>query len=163
MVTIETGEKNKILRTPSEEIKDVKNSEFKKLVKELRDTLKKTPNGIGLAAPQIGISKRVFVIHEHIAEEFGVSDVFVNPRITDKSKKELELEEGCLSIPNVYGFVKRSKRLKVEAEDEKGKKFKIKAERLLAHIIQHETDHLRGVLFIDTAKDLFVVKKENKK
>ncbi len=114
--------------------------------------------GVALAAPQIGVSKRIFVVR-HDRTGKGVKDekttpelgVFINPKIIRSSKRKVEMDEGCLSVRGLYGFVKRHDRVTVEAYDETGKKFTRGAGGLLAQIFQHETDHLNGMLFIDLA------------
>lgn len=160
MKPIVQGATNKILRTKSKEVSDPRSPEIQQLIKEMRKTLAATPNGIGLAAPQIGVNKRVFIIDPDVAKEYGIRDTFINPTITKIAPRELDLEEGCLSIPKLFGIVKRAKNLNVEALDDTGTPMKIKAERLLAHIIQHETDHLNGVLFVDHAAELYQVEPE---
>lgn len=103
-----------------------------------------TKDGIGLAAPQIGVLKRIVTITYK-----GQVLVLINPVLTKKSwLKEVE-EEGCLSVPGVYGLVKRHRKLFVTAYNEKGEKIEFQAKGLLARIIQHEVDHLDGILFID--------------
>ena len=104
--------------------------------------------GLGLAAPQVGRSRRVFVVD--VAEEGRerVRRAFVNPVIVEKEGSTVA-EEGCLSIPGLRSDVKRSARVVVEARDERGEPFRIEADGLLARALQHETDHLDGILFID--------------
>lgn len=102
-------------------------------------------DGIGLAAPQVGILKRIFVCHVRGDKP----RVFINPEIIGTSPEEAEYEEGCLSIPGVYADVVRPEAIQVQAMNEKGKLFKLDADGLLARVIQHEMDHLKGVLFID--------------
>ena len=104
--------------------------------------------GIGLAAPQVGALRRVFVLD--VAEEGGerVKRAFVNPVLVTKEGSDTA-EEGCLSIPGIRADVKRPARIVVEAMDEHGVPFRLAAEGLLARAIQHETDHLDGVLFVD--------------
>ena len=104
--------------------------------------------GIGLAAPQVGVLQRVFVLD--VAEEGGerVKRAFVNPVLVTKEGSDTA-EEGCLSIPGIRADVKRPARVVVEAKDEHGVPFRLSAEGLLARAIQHETDHLDGVLFVD--------------
>lgn len=160
MKPIVQGATNKILRTRSEEVSDPQSPEIQNLITEMRETLAATPNGIGLAAPQIGVNKRIFIIDPDVAKEYEIRDTFINPIITKIAPRELDLEEGCLSIPELFGMVKRAKHLNIEALDDTGAAVKIKAERLLAHIIQHETDHLNGVLFIDHATELYQVEAE---
>lgn len=113
------------------------------LVADMAETMMEA-DGIGLAAPQIGISQRIFVV----ATSNGAR-VFINPKLTKQSFLKIAMEEGCLSIPGVYGTVKRPRRVTVEALDVEGKAFTLQAGGLLARVIQHELDHLNGVLFTD--------------
>jgi peptide deformylase len=102
-------------------------------------------NGIGLAAPQIGKSIRLCIIS---LEHMGLPPfALVNPKIVKKSWKKVEMEEGCLSIPGVFGMVKRPAKIKVEAQNLNGEKNSFSADGLLARVIQHEIDHLDGILF----------------
>jgi len=105
--------------------------------------------GIGLAANQVKLDMQLFVIDENIAQEYKVPSVYINPKITSFSKNKDEMEEGCLSIPEYYASVKRSKKIIIKAIDENGKKFKFKARGFLARILQHEYDHLQGILIKD--------------
>jgi len=105
-------------------------------------------NGIGLAAPQIGKAIRVVVID--VGE--GLIEM-INPLITHREGKVID-SEGCLSVPNIFGDVERAEKVTVEFTNRFGKRKKLKAEQLLARCIQHELDHLDGVLFIDIAKSL---------
>ncbi|NCC64995.1 MAG: peptide deformylase [Spirochaetia bacterium] len=102
-------------------------------------------DGVGLAAPQVGVSSRLFVIHIKNTEKRA----YINPQIIETSVETEASEEGCLSIPGVWHDVERPARVTVQAQDLEGKVFTVKAEGLLARAIQHETDHLNGVLFID--------------
>ncbi|HBP00294.1 MAG: Peptide deformylase [Candidatus Uhrbacteria bacterium GW2011_GWF2_41_16] len=110
---------------------------------ELVETMKQA-DGIGIAAPQTGTKKRVIVVQ--IKNE---PHVFINPKIISRSLQTIESEEGCLSVPNVFGMVQRSKRVKVKAWNRKGEKIIIKTDPAEAIIFQHEIDHLDGILFID--------------
>jgi peptide deformylase len=103
-----------------------------------------TAEGIGLAGPQVGLSKRIFIASD------GEMDPrpFINPEIIDLRGQEMG-EEGCLSLPELYAPVSRAKRIKVRAQDPKGKTFEMKTDGLLARCIQHEYDHLEGVCFVD--------------
>lgn len=104
--------------------------------------------GVGLAAPQVGISKRIVVI------DMGDGPIkLINPKILNKEGAEIA-PEGCLSIPGTYGDVERAEKVTLKAQNEKGEILKIEAEGLLARIIQHELDHLDGVLFIDKASNI---------
>jgi peptide deformylase len=105
--------------------------------------------GVGLAAPQVGILARLFVV----TATDGVQRVFINPHIIAASEEMIEHEEGCLSVPGTYANIVRPKKITVQALDEQGKKFTLNADGLLARAIQHENDHLNGVLFLDKADD----------
>lgn len=150
------------LRRKSEVVKNV-SADTKKLVAGMFEAMKKD-NGIGLSAPQIGILKRV-IIAEYADDETPVPrTVLINPEITWTSKKEKLDEEGCLSFPNIYGMVKRPEKIRYKALDENSKPIEGKADGLLARVIQHETDHLNGVLFSDRVEnDLYTyeVRKED--
>lgn len=114
-----------------------------KLIKNLAEIMYDAP-GIGLAAPQIGVLKRAFVF------DIGEGLVsYINPEIVWRSKKMEEEEEGCLSVPDIKVSIKRSEKIKVRALTPEGKKVEFKAEGLLARVIQHEVDHLDGVLVLD--------------
>jgi len=102
-------------------------------------------NGIGLAAPQIGKSIRLCIIN---LENVGLEPfALINPKIVKKSWKKNEMEEGCLSIPGVFGIVKRPAKIKVKAQNLNGEEKTFDADGLLARVIQHEVDHLDGILF----------------
>jgi peptide deformylase len=101
--------------------------------------------GIGLAAPQVGVLKRMFICQPQGQQLW----VFINPEITLTSEEVSDYEEGCLSIPGIWADVKRPDQVQVQAYNEKGRPFRVDADGLLARVIQHELDHLNGVLFID--------------
>ncbi|MBI3459041.1 peptide deformylase [Candidatus Azambacteria bacterium] len=154
---------NEVLRVKAEKISEPTSLSIKAIIKNMRDTLKKTPNGVGLAAPQIGISQKIFIIDQKLAKQLQISDVFINPEITRRSFRKEKLEEGCLSVPGIYGFIKRHKIVEAKALNEFGQEFTIKTSGLLAQIIQHEVDHLGGILFIDKATGIFKVEKEKQR
>lgn len=134
---------NKILRKKAQKIENVLDPEIQELVKNMIKTMKKD-KGVGLAAPQIGQSIKLLTI--------DIKDdplILFNPKITFFSKKTEEDEEGCLSLPGKYGLVERAYKIRVKAQDAQGNKIKFKAEGLLARVIQHEIDHLNGILIID--------------
>lgn len=134
-----------ILRAKNDEIGSemLKTDELQQLVLAMCETMHKK-DGIGLAAPQIGKNKRICVINTEDGDL-----VLINPYIIKKSfKKDID-EEGCLSVPGVYGNVKRSKKIRVKALTPQGKEIKFDAEGMFARVIQHEVDHLDGILFID--------------
>lgn len=127
---------------------EVFDEHLKQMVEDMFETMYKY-NGVGLAAPQIGILKRVLVID---TGKEGEKLEMINPTIT-KLEKEVILSEGCLSFPNVFGNVRRYNYTEAEYMTKDGEKKTIKAEGLLAQAIQHEIDHLNGVLFIDQVID----------
>ena len=135
---------NKILREKAEKVEKI-DKEIKNLVKEMKKTMIQQ-NGVGLAANQIGKSLSIFVAYDN--KKFYT---FINPEIVKFFGKEKIMEEGCLSVPNVWGQIKRYEGVVISYQDLFGKKKKLKAKGLLAQIIQHEIDHLNGVLFIDKA------------
>lgn len=105
--------------------------------------------GVGLAAPQVGISRRFFITNAPDDKK----RVFINPEIIATSQKTVKAEEGCLSLPGVWGNVERSVAISIQAYDVKGKIFRLNAEDWLARVIQHEYDHLDGKLFVDRMSD----------
>jgi peptide deformylase len=134
-------EGDEILRKQSREIKNI-NERIKILADDMIETMKEN-DGIGLAAPQVGILKRIIVV------DIGQGPlVMVNPDILEKDGEQI-INEGCLSVPNKNGNVKRPEKLKVTYTDLEGDKHTIKTEGLLSVVISHEVDHLNGVLFID--------------
>lgn len=134
---------NLILRQKAQEIENVLGMRIRKLISEMIKTMREN-KGIGLAGPQIGELIRLMIVET----KEGAKE-FINPKITWQSKKEEIDEEGCLSIPTVYGLVKRSQEIEIEFIDKTGKKNKLKAQGLFARVLQHEIDHLDGILFID--------------
>ena len=118
------------------------------LIKTMRLTMKKA-NGIGLSANQIGSNLKLFVAQ--VENKFYA--VF-NPRIIKYSEEKIILEEGCLSVPEMFGQTERPEKIVLEGQDISGKKIKIKAWGLLARVFQHEVDHLNGVLFVDKTKEV---------
>jgi peptide deformylase len=132
-----------VLREKAVPIEEI-NDEIRALAREMLVFMKET-DGIGLAAPQIGLSRRIFVLRA----DDGIDRVFINPQIIETSTETVGYEEGCLSIPGFYEDVVRPERVTVQAKNENGRRVTIEADGLLARIIQHENDHLDGVLFID--------------
>ncbi|MDP3793033.1 MAG: peptide deformylase [bacterium] len=129
----------------------IKNGEFNSLFLDMKRIMKEN-QGVGLAANQIGKDLAIFVIEETIAKESEISEVYINPEITEYSKDNDEMEEGCLSIPEYYVPIKRSKKIKIKFINESGKKMKLKVRGFAARVLQHETDHLNG-LTIKTRAD----------
>ena len=156
-------EPNKILRQKSLPVSQV-GSEEQRLMDDMLDTMYNA-NGIGLAAIQIGVPKRIIVMDISKNDEKNNPMYFVNPLIKDKVTETSTYEEGCLSVPNFFAEVNRPKKCKVEYLDYDGNKKILNAEGLLATCIQHEMDHLEGILFIDYLSKLkknIIVKKLSK-
>lgn len=157
-------ETDAILRTPAKTVasNEIGTDRLHKIITDLKTALASQNDGVAIAAPQIGIHERIFIISGKVLKTAdpkkyaNLSDtiVCINPRITKRSKETQVMEEGCLSVRWLYGKVRRAKRVTLEATDETGKKFERGASGLLSQIIQHEYDHLDGILFIDKAFDL---------
>ena len=154
---------NPLLRKVSEPVTSV-NTEVKNLMDDMLETMYAAP-GIGLAAVQVGVLKRIIVIDLSKNGQKKTPLFIVNPQITFKSEEIISYEEGCLSIPNQFAEVKRPSSCKVNFLDYNGKKREINADGLLATCVQHEVDHLNGVLFIDHLSKLkkdIIIKKTKK-
>ncbi|MDD2433546.1 MAG: peptide deformylase [Clostridia bacterium] len=142
---IKTGDQ--LLRQKAKKVEKI-TPQIGKLLDNLKDTLYATENGVGLAAPQIGVSKRVIVVDVD-------DDLYelINPEIVQAEGSVIDTE-GCLSVPDVIGDVTRAEKVLVKALNRQGEELEIWAEGLLARVFQHETDHLEGILFIDKAENL---------
>ncbi len=139
-----------VLRKKAKKIEKV-TKEIQKLADDMLETMHGA-DGLGLAAPQIGVSQRMFVIELPKDEKVpgsGVSYVFINPEVSNLSDETDEKAEGCLSIPGWRGEVNRPVQLTIKAMDREGNRIKLNAEGMLARAIQHELDHLDGILYID--------------
>ena len=132
-----------VLRQKAKRVSKI-DSSIQKLIDDMIDTMRAN-SGVGLAAPQIGVSLRIAVI-EIPGEEEVIS--LINPEVI-KRKGERVLTEACLSVPGYQGEIKRAVTVKVKAQDRQGKEIRINGEGLLAHALEHETDHLDGTLYID--------------
>lgn len=168
-------EPHKVLRKKAAEIpiSAITSPTIQELIGSMKETLKNTPDGVGLAAPQVGKSLRLFIASDE-AEEIDKRErekkqkteppkegekpyeariwhyyIFINPVVKKMSKQALLGPEGCLSLPEKFGDVARKEKITVEAYDEQGEKFIRGASRFFARVIQHELDHLEGTLFID--------------
>jgi peptide deformylase len=145
---------NKVLRENAKEveIEKIKTGKIKSVLEKMTEALCKNESAVAIAAPQIGESLRIFIIQLKTGLDSNQPlFVFINPVIKKISKKKRIVSEGCLSTEGIYGAIKRAEKLTVEAYNEKGEKFSRNASGLLAQIIQHEIDHLNGILFIDKA------------
>lgn len=163
---------NPILRQNSKEvpIQSIKEEKIQMVIEEMNEALDSQYDGVAIAAPQIAVSLRIFVVSGKVFDEKFMKGeithnykkhhenlVFINPVIKKISKDKKLMTEGCLSVRPIYGKVRRATRVTVEAYDKNGKKFIKEGTGLLAHIFQHEIDHLDGILFIDKAKDMHEV------
>ena len=146
------------LRTPAIRIVKVDDS-IRQLAKNMLITMY-SAKGIGLAAPQVGVQKRILVIDLNFEDPDAPPNVFINPEIISSSASLDTYEEGCLSIPGVYLNVLRPSSIKLSYRDEMGRPKKMNAEGLMARCIQHEIDHLNGVLFVDKVTDQDELKKQ---
>lgn len=163
-----------VLRTVAKEVpvSSITSSKIMKVLDNMKKALHSQDDGVAIAAPQIGESHRIFVVSGRIFDDDFIrgrapsknSDlktkkihpdlVFINPIFKKISKDRKLMAEGCLSVRPLYGKVRRATKATMEAYDETGKKFTKSGTGLLAHIFQHETDHLDGILFIDKARDI---------
>lgn len=139
---------NPNLKKRSDEIKDPTAPEVQNLIPDLVLTMVQK-DGIGIAAPQVGINIRLTIINTADGPL-----ALINPEITFKSKKMELGEEGCLSVPGIFGLVRRHAKIKVKARTYSGDKVEFSAQDLFARVIQHEIDHLDGILFIDKAEKI---------
>lgn len=136
----------KVLRTKSETV-GAFDSELERLFERMNETMIEE-RGVGLAGNQVGVARQIAVVNPEPGE--GASLIkMANPRIVEASDELVKLEEGCLSVPGIRGEVARHAWVEVVYQDEKGKERRLRAEGMLARIIQHELDHLNGVLFVD--------------
>ena len=141
-----------VLREKCEPVETI-DREIKDLVSDMIDTLKKA-RGLGLAAPQVGVPKRLFIVDVSAIDITAPLTVFINPEILHTSDDEVEYEEGCLSFPGLYQKLDRPATVKVRATDLDGNVFEMEAGGMTARAILHEYDHLEGVLFIDHLSSL---------
>ncbi len=165
---------NSVLREIAKEvpITEITKPKIKKIISDMITALDSQDDGVAIAAPQIGVSLRIFVVSGRIFDEDFIRGqgstegdlylkarqkdiVFINPILKKISKDKKLMSEGCLSVRPIYGKVRRATRATVDAYDENGKKFTKNGSGLLAHIFQHENDHLDGILFTDKAKNLY--------
>jgi peptide deformylase len=160
----------KVLRDIAKEVplSDISTPKIQKILSDMKEALASQDDGIAIAAPQIGVSLRIFVVSGKVMNIVKGDDesvpypdmVFINPVITKLSKEKKAMEEGCLSVRYLYGKVRRSTKASIEAYDEQGNFFKKGVSGLMAQVFQHETDHLNGILFIDTATELEEIEPE---
>ncbi|MFA6099619.1 MAG: peptide deformylase [Patescibacteria group bacterium] len=125
---------------------NITTQEFRDFIEKLLRTFDSQKNAAGLASPQCGVNQRVVIVQ--IGRE---AKVMVNPELTKISTTEVETEEGCFSLPNVYGLVTRPKRVSVKFIDRHGRRAELDVKKIEAVAVQHEIDHLDGILFVDKA------------
>lgn len=135
-------------RSVEVDVNDIGTERMNTLIADMKETMR-LENGVGIAAPQVGVNERVIIVETEHGPE-----AFINPKILSSSFASTPSEEGCLSVPGVYGFVKRHKRIKLEALTPEGETLTMDVAGFPAIIFQHEIDHLDGVLFIDKAYEL---------
>ena len=136
----------RVLRTPVEDLTFPLKKDHARLIKNMLDTVI-SANGVGLACPQVGKSLNMALIY---LDEVGVPPFpIINPKITHRSRETEVMDEGCLSIPGVFGTVRRPKKITMEAYDINGEKFTITDDTFLARVLQHEIDHLNNILIRD--------------
>lgn len=155
-------ENHPALHTIAEEVtaEDFANGTVAKILKDMRSAIKTYDvdgyTAVAIAAPQIGVSKRIFIIEDQSKDRDSLpSLVAINPQIIKASKKTHLVGEGCLSVPDYYGMVRRSTNVTLRARDEKNEEYERGAGGLLAQIIQHEYNHLDGILFTDIAEKVW--------
>lgn len=177
-----------VLRTQARAVTptEIRSVHIQRIIEGMKKTLAATLDGVGLAAPQINEPLQIFIVSEEAEEidtlaklpksqekkEIGIHGerpyekrtwqyyVFINPITKTVSRRKAEGTEGCLSVPGKFGMVPRHQKIIVEAYDEHGKKFIRGASNFFARVMQHELDHLQGILFIDNARNLFEVEKK---
>lgn len=163
-------ENHPALHAIAEEItqEDFDNGTVAKIIKDLKAALKSYSvdgfTAVAIAAPQIGVSKRLFLIEDQSKDRDSLPCmVAINPHIIKASKKTHVVGEGCLSLPDMYGEVRRHKNVTMRALDENGVKYERGAGGLLAQIIQHENNHLDGILFTDIAEHVYTKEEMEKR
>lgn len=152
---------NPVLRQVAKELKkeEIKSEKIQNLIRQMIPSMY-LKDGVGLAAPQVGESLRIFIIAKEYTEKKEKDIILINPKWKRISPFTEWDNEGCLSVSDIYGSVRRYKKVRVTGLDENGQEVDIKASGFFARIIQHESDHLDGVLFIDKAKNLHTVYRE---
>lgn len=136
---------NVSLRKPSVDVSadELQEKNLQAFIDDLKETMR-SADGVGIAAPQVGVHQRIIIVNHA-----GKPQAYVNARIVSKSVRSVDSEEGCLSVPGVFGIVKRSRAVTVEALTREGKPVTLKLKGFPAIVFQHEIDHTNGILFID--------------
>jgi peptide deformylase len=152
---------DRVLRQPAKRVAKI-DTEIKQVIREMLQTMYSS-DGIGLAAPQVAIHKQIIVVDVNPDEAATPPLILINPTVIKTSRDVSVTQEGCLSIPGVYLDVKRPSEVEVAYKDENGRPQRIVAKELLACCIQHEIDHLNGVLFVDRVENGLLLDQELKK
>ncbi len=142
-----------VLKQKAKRVRTIDRS-IKKLIRDMIETLHSEPGRVGLAAPQIGVPLRVIVIGLPEEEDIAI----INPEIVRRRGERL-LDEGCLSVPGYFGQIKRAETVTIKGRDQNGKEIRIKADGLLAQALEHEIDHLNGVLYLDHLESMDQLRK----
>ncbi|MDP3881011.1 MAG: peptide deformylase [bacterium] len=147
----ENVKEDKFLHTKTKEVDlgSFDKEKLRKIIRDMRKTMVEA-DGIGLAGNQVGLDLRLFV-----ARDNGKFYAVINPKITKTFGHKYETEEGCLSVPGFFGETKRYPEVMLEGQNQSGKKLRFRADGLLAHIFQHEVDHLDGIVYVDHAKNVY--------
>lgn len=158
VLPIRTSE-DPVVQTPAKRVKRIDDS-IKKLVDDMVESMH-AASGVGLAAPQVGVPLRVIVVETPPEEEGekGHKVVLVNPEVVERSEEEIADDEGCLSVPGWVGEVKRAAEVVVKGQDLRGKTVRVKGRGFFARALQHEVDHLNGILFIKRVQDISTLHK----
>lgn len=149
---------DRVLRQPAKRISKV-DDEIRKLARQMLQTMY-SEDGIGLAAPQVGVHKQLIVVDCEPDDATKPAYVLINPVVAKASREVCVIQEGCLSIPKVYLDVTRPEVIEVSYKDENGRPQKMQASGLLARVIQHEIDHLNGVMFVDRVDNTLAMNQE---
>ncbi len=160
ILEIQTGSDNPILRQKSVDILKF-DKKLKRFIKQMIETML-AENGVGLAAPQVGVNERLVILNFQLDRKKSKPIPLVNPEIIDVDTKTIIEEEGCLSLPGVFGKVKRQKTVTIRFKDENGDSRTLELDGLNSRAIQHEIDHLNGILFIDKVEEEIRKKNERK-
>lgn len=135
-------------------VSEIKSKHVTKLIADMKEAIDREEDAVAIAAPQLGASLRIFVVSKRVNKKFEEDMVFINPEIIRFGKNKAIMQEGCLSVRWKYGDVKRATTASVRALNAEGNEFVMNGRGLLAQVFQHEIDHLNGILFIDSAKNI---------
>lgn len=149
---------DRVLRQPAKRITKIDN-EIRQLARNMLQTMYSN-DGIGLAAPQVGVNKQLLVVDIELDDPTKPPFIMINPTIVRSSQEQCVIQEGCLSIPGVFLDVTRPDTIEVSYKDENGRLQKLVATDLLARVIQHEMDHLNGVMFVDRVDNTLALNQE---